>query len=145
MLIVLSVTSACGVQEAPAEAKPAPVGAAERGLPELEARYGVEIEGIRLSAGGYMLDFRYRVLDPDKAAALTDHDGEHKPYLHDQASGARLFVPAPAKVGPLQATGMPKPGRTYFVLFANPGRLVKPGGKVDINIGDFQARDLVVE
>ena len=35
-------------------------------------------------------------------------------------------------------------GRTYTALFANPGRLVKPGNKVDIVIGDFHATDLTV-
>lgn len=111
-----------------------------------EERWGVRIEGIRLSAAGNMLDFRYRVIDPDKASPLVDRTV--KPYLLDQASGARLMVPSSPKVGPLRQTsadGKPLAGRTYFILFANPGKYVKAGNKVTVVIGDFRAEDLTVE
>lgn len=111
----------------------------------LEDRWGVQVQGIRRSAGGYMLDFRYRIVDSDKARALVDR--RWKPYLIDEDTGARLMVPAPAKVGPLRQTmrnGGPQGGRTYFVLFANPGQLVRQGQRVTVVIGDFKATGLTV-
>jgi hypothetical protein len=110
-----------------------------------EDRWGIQVEGIRLSAGGYMLDFRYRIVDAEKARALVDR--RVKPYLIDERSGSRLMVPAPPKVGPLRQSmrhGNPQAGRTYFVLFANPARMIEKGQQVTVVIGDFKATNLTV-
>jgi len=106
--------------------------------------WGIEVKTIMLSANGYMLDFRFKILDAEKARPLFGHD-KH-PVLVDQATGATLIVPAPPKSGPLRQTSYePKQGRIHFILFANPGRLVKRGDKVNVVIGDFHAENLVVE
>ena len=116
------------------------------GNPEtIQERWGIEIQGIGLTAAGYMLDFRYRIVDPDKAAAITDP--KLKPYLIDQTSGAKFIVPNPPKIGPLRQTsrsGKPEAGRTYFIVFGNPGQYIKQGSKVSVVIGDFKAEDLIV-
>ncbi|MRR10795.1 hypothetical protein EG831_12150, partial [bacterium] len=61
---------------------------------------GIEIVGLHLTSGGYMLDFRYRVVDAAKAAPLIDH--ALIPYLVHESSGAKFAVPAPTKVGPMR-------------------------------------------
>jgi hypothetical protein len=112
----------------------------------IEGRWGIQILGVRLSGADSMLDFRFRVLDPGKALPLTDPN--RKPYLIDQASGAKLVAPSPPKVGTLRRTIMvnkPKADRTYFILFSNAGRSVQAGSKVTVVIGDFLAQNLVVE
>lgn len=109
----------------------------------LEEKWGVKVLSIRLSAEGYMLDFRYRVRDPEKAAPLFDRSS--KPYLLDDASGAMFVVPEPPKVGALRNTRKPQPDRNYFVMFANPGRYVKKGNRITVVIGDFKAEHLVVQ
>ena len=109
----------------------------------LEERWGIKLLSIRLSAEGYMLDFRYRVLDPEKAKPLFDR--QSKPYLVDEVTGAMFVVPEPPKVGALRTTRKPVPDRNYFILFANPGKFVKPGNKVTIVIGDFRAENLIVQ
>ncbi|MBW8307098.1 MAG: hypothetical protein K0M46_09780 [Thiobacillus sp.] len=105
---------------------------------------GIEIEGIRLSAAGYMLDFRYRVLDPVKAAPLLDR--KIQLYLLDEASGARLAVPSAPKVGSLRTSSRSKiiPGRNYYILFANPGRYLQAGSKVTLVAGDAEINHLIV-
>jgi hypothetical protein len=103
--------------------------------------YGVEVLGVRRLAAGYMLDFRYRVVDPVKAAPLFDRKA--KPYLIDDASGARMAVPAPPRTGPLRSTNTPVAGRTYFVVFANPAKFIQPGSPVTVVIGDFKVRTQV--
>jgi hypothetical protein len=109
----------------------------------LEAEWGVKILQIRLSAEGLMLDFRYRVLDAEKAAPLFDR--KHKAYLIDQATGAKFLVPESPKVGALRTTRPPKEDKNYFIIFANPGRFLKQGSKVTVVIGDFRAENLTVE
>jgi hypothetical protein len=109
----------------------------------IEREWGVRLLQLRLSAGGYMLDFRYRVLDAEKAAPLFDRN--QKAYLIDQATGAKFMVPESPKVGAMRTTRPPIQDKNYFILFANPGRYVKQGNKVTVAIGDFRAEDLIVE
>lgn len=114
-------------------------------LSEIEDRLGVRVEGLRLSAAGYMLDFRYRVLDPAKAAPLLDR--KLSPYLLDEATGAQLSVPTAPKVGQLRPTSRNKviPGRNYYILFANPGRYLKAGSQVTLVAGDSLINHLTIE
>ena len=109
----------------------------------LEERWGIQIQTIRMSAAGSILDFRYRVIDSEKAAPLFNR--KTKPYLIDQASTKNLAVPNPPKVGPLLTTNKPQADRVYFILFSNPGGFVKSGNRVTVVIGDFKAENIVVE
>jgi hypothetical protein len=109
----------------------------------LKRQWGVEVMGVRLAGAGYMLEFRYRVLDDEKAQALFER--RTKPVLVHERTGAELAVPRPPKTGPLRTSNPPIEDRTYWMFFANPGRLVKPGEKVSVVIGEFRADGLVVE
>jgi len=109
----------------------------------LEQSFGVRVEGIRRSAGGYMLDFRFRVLDAEKARPIFDR--RVIPHLEHARSGARLTVPSSPKIGPMRSrTGGPTVPRSY-ILFANPGQLVSPGDEVAVVVGAFRADKLVVQ
>jgi len=110
---------------------------------EIDKKWGVEVLSIRLTANNYMLDFRYRVLDTEKASPLFTW--KVKPYLIDQASGAKFLVPSPPKVGSLRSTRKPEANRNYFMMFANPAQFIQKGNRVTVVIGDFKAENLVVE
>lgn len=109
-----------------------------------EGKLGIRMEGLRLSAAGYILDFRYRVLDPELAAPLLDR--KIRPYLLDEATGAQLGVPDTAKLGQLRTTGRNKvtAEQDYFILFANPGRIVQSGNRMTLVMGDLRIENLVV-
>ncbi|MBI5599766.1 MAG: hypothetical protein HY890_08550 [Deltaproteobacteria bacterium] len=112
----------------------------------IEERLGVKVEGLRLVAAGYMVDFRYRVLDPEKAAPLQDK--RERAYLIDEATGRAFVVPRPAKVGELRQAVFNSPpvvGKTYSIIFANPGRAMKKGATASIVIGGFRAEGLIIE
>ncbi|MHC4353304.1 MAG: hypothetical protein ACYS0H_11370 [Planctomycetota bacterium] len=89
-----------------------------------------------------MVDFRFRVLNADKAAKLFDR--RIMPHMIDQATGAKFIVPSPPKVGQLRSGGNIKEDRIYFIFFANPAKYVKSGNKITIVVGDFKAEDIVV-
>lgn len=110
-----------------------------------EDKLGIRLEGLRLSAAGYMLDFRYRVIDPARAAPLLDK--KIRPYLLDEASGAQLGVPDTAKLGQLRTTARNKivPDQDYFILFANPARFVQAGNRMTLVMGDLRIENLAVE
>jgi hypothetical protein len=140
VLASLLGAAAAGCASTDPEQPPAPPAATEP-APTVEERWGVEVVALRLTGAGYMLDFRYKVLDPDKAAELFER--ANKPALIHRASGSKLEVPRPAKTGPLRPTNPPQAGRVYFMLFSNPG-IVKAGDEVTVTIGDFEV-DVVVE
>jgi hypothetical protein len=111
---------------------------------QIEASLGIESVAIRQTSAGYMLDYRYRVLDPVLAADMLDR--KIKPYLLHEASGKVLAVPVTAKVGPLrQSTLKPEAGRIYFMMFGNAGNLVQAGDKVSLIIGEHRIEHLTVE
>ena len=110
---------------------------------DLVQKWGIQVSGLFLSAGGNMVDFRYKVLDPKKAAILTRPD--IKPTLLNLTSGAKLIVPD-SDVGPLRQSSRPQvAGKLYFILFANTRHHVKSGDKVTISAGDFTVENLTVE
>jgi len=109
----------------------------------MKRQWGVEVLFVRQASAGYMLEFRYKVLDPEKAAPLFER--QTKPVLTHGESGARLIVPTPAKTGALRNSNTPLADHNYWMFFANPGKLVKPGDHVTIEIGDFIAANLAVE
>ena len=90
-----------------------------------------------------MLRLTYRVVDPDKARALFDK--KLRPFLIDEVTGARLAVPAMENVGELRQTAQPVVDRNYFMIFGNPEKLVKSGGRVSIVIGDLHVDGFVVD
>jgi hypothetical protein len=112
---------------------------------ELAEKWGVELLGMRLTSAGYMLDFRFRVMDADKALPLFDH--RIKPHIVAERSNIKLPVPMAAKVGAFRPTNRGKnikADKTYYMIFGNPDRHVKVGEKVTVVIGDFKVEHLMV-
>jgi len=108
-----------------------------------EQQWGVHVLGIHRTAAGYMLDFRYRVLDAEKATPILNR--RIKPELLVEKDNRILRVPVTSKLGPLrQSAKFAKQDRNYFMFFANPAKLVQRGDKVTIVIGDFRAEHLIV-
>jgi hypothetical protein len=108
-----------------------------------ESMWGVESLRVKLAESGELVRFDYRVLDPEKSAALNDKKAE--PELYDAEAGVKLVVPQMEKVGKLRQSSTPKAGMTYWMAFSNPTRAVKRGHRVDVVIGSFRANNLVVE
>jgi len=111
--------------------------------PGIEEQWGIEITSLRLTANGHMLDYRYRVLDAEKATDLFKR--QIKPYLIHQESEKVMAVPETAKLGPLRNSNIPQEGKIYWMFFGNAGKLVQAGDKVTVVIGEFRVEDIVVE
>lgn len=107
------------------------------------AVWGVDSLAIQWAESGELLRFSYRVLDADRARALSDKRAE--PYVIDPAAGVKLVVPAMENVGPLRQSSPTEAGKSYWLTFSNKGRLVKRGDRVSVVIGEFHADGLVVD
>jgi hypothetical protein len=105
---------------------------------------GIAIEKVHPTAGGQMLDMRYRVTDPEKAKHSLKRGAQV--YLLDQASGMKLPVPNMAMVGRLmQHPDQAGSNRIFWIMFSNPGATVKQGARVTLVIDDIRIRDIVVQ
>jgi hypothetical protein len=108
-----------------------------------EGAWGVSELRVKVAESGQIIRFNYRVLDPNKAAALNDK--KFAPKLFDAQAGVSLVVPQMEKIGKLRQESTPKVGMTYWMAFSNPTLAVKRGHRVDVVIGGFRANNLLVE
>ena len=103
----------------------------------IEDQYGVRVSMIAVTFGGGAVDFRFQIVDPDKANNLF-HEYENLPVLIVEGSGKRI--------DPREHTHHVDYmfGRTYYQLYRNPGGIVKPGTKLTVAIGDLELKHVVV-
>jgi len=143
LVAVLLTLAGCATRSEPMasqadEAKTVPVV-------DLASSHGIRIAGLHLSAHGYILDLRYRVLDPDKAAPLLN--SKNKVTLVDEAHHARLGIPESPIIGGMRQTSRNRviyTDRDYFILFVNPGRVVKVGDTLKLAVDDTKIAELTV-
>lgn len=140
-LTVMLVLTGFSNQEAIQKALPESTVPEQRQLVE---QWGIEALRVTLSANDYMVDFRYKVHDPDKAAKAVNR--KDQPYIHQSSTGITRVVPAPANIGALRHTGRNlKAGKNYFVLFANPGKSIKRGDKITLVMGGYKLENVIVQ
>ena len=106
-------------------------------------RFGVDNITVKRVSSGAMLEFRYLVLDPDKAQALTNKKAT--PLLTDRKTGIKVGVPFVENVGTLRQSPTPVAGTEYWMVFENPSKRIQTGSRVDVAIGSFRASGLVVQ
>lgn len=131
-----------------AAAQPAPYSnassAVQKQISSAREANGIRVERITYAVGGMKLDMRYKVTDINKARQIFT---KQTPLaLVDQATGKILGVPNMPKVGKLrQVPNQNEAWRVYWIMFDNPGALVRRGGKVTLLIGDVKIKDITVE
>ena len=105
--------------------------------------WGVDKLKVKCAESNEVIRFNFRVLDPQKAKALNDEKNE--PSLIAPRAGVKLVIPSLEKVGKLRQVSSPETGKMYWMAFSNKGRLVKPGDRVNVVIGNFHANGLIVQ
>ena len=137
--------------QTPVAAKPAPATVRTNLAKQVPMRahmyyqgvWGVDSLTVKYTESGEIIRFSYRVIDPEKAATLNDKKAE--PSLIDPQAGVKLVVPQMEKIGALRQSSTPIANKSYWIAFSNSGRRVRPGHRVDVEIGNFRAQGLVVE
>lgn len=102
----------------------------------IEERYGLRITMLGVTAGGGAVDFRFQVVDPDKASVYL-HGTEDLPFLIVEGSGARIEAPNH------QHTTTYQYGIVYYMLYGNPRGVVQPGTRVTVVLGDLRLKHIV--
>jgi hypothetical protein len=134
LVAVLAIRTDRSSPQPKTHALPAVVSAA--GLLE---RSGVRVVRVAASGGGGLLDLRFQVVDPERAAAV--HDADTPPALVDERTGgaiAGLFMGH-------SHHGWFKAGVTYYLVFENPGTLVRRGDRVSVVLGPARLQHVRVQ
>ncbi len=106
---------------------------------QFEAETGIRVTLIAVTAGGGMVDFRIKVLDPEKASQLFA-DPENKPILITEDGETKLSPPSEMEFdADLEA------GRVYFTLYGNPDQVIKRGSPVTVIIGDYRLEPVIAQ
>jgi len=96
---------------------------------EFERRSGVRIVRVAITGDGGLIDLRYEVIDSDAADSI--HDRVSPPQLVDERTGVlvnELFM------GHMHH-GQLKAAEKYYLIFNNPGSLLRPGTRVTVQLG----------
>ena len=128
---VVHAASTSKVTTAPV-ADDAPVPAS----PTIEARFGVRITRIAVTADGGLIDLRYQIIDGVKAANFGQ-TRTTAPLL-DTHHGV-LYTPAM-----LPHDHVFEPGRTYYLIYRNALGVVHRGGLVDVTVGGLRLGNVPV-
>jgi len=97
---------------------------------ELMSRMGVRIVQVASTGGGGLLDLRFQVVDAARAAAV--HDRAKPPALISEENGV---VVSDLLMGH-QHKGALKAGHVYYLIFENPGNLVRRDSRVTVLLGN---------
>jgi hypothetical protein len=122
-------------------ARASPRAAAAAAVPQssaIEERFGIRITRLGLTANGGMLDLRFIVLEPEKAAQIG-HSVLALPRLiaedhHVQMNTAQLML----------HLHYLRRGTSYYMLFRNDGNLLHQGDHVGVKIGGLVLSHLTV-
>jgi len=120
-------------------AAPSPPGKKLISQSALEEKSGLRVTLIAVTAVGGMVDFRFKVMDVEKARKILQ-DGKLLPYLTVAGSNISLN-PAPETLQDLKLEN----DLVYYILYSNTGNLVKPGTPVSVVIGDWQLEPIIAK
>jgi len=98
----------------------------------LAESYGIQIVHIAVTAGGGLVDFRFKILDPEKARQVFK-DPHHLPTLVADDSGLTLNAPQHQTGG----VRLQKEAAGY-ILYPNARNAIKAGTPVSVVFGDVK-------
>ena len=105
--------------------------------PAVESKWGVRVSQVAVTADGGLVDFRFIVLDPDKASEMLSNV-DNLPVL--RVAGSNILVNSTAQMG-----GHPslRAGQTYFLLYRNTGGSLQSGSLLSVLFGDLSVDNVI--
>ena len=102
----------------------------------VEAQYGIRLTHIAVLADGGLIDFRFQVIDPDKAAPLFSLD--NRPILIAEESGKVVdSLYHPPHSHDIVA------GQSNYFLYNDRGGAIQPGTSVSVVLGNLRLEHIV--
>jgi len=106
---------------------------------ELEERYGLGVRLIGVTAGGGMVDFRLKILNPEKARESLQNP-DNLPRLIAADTGEAL-----TGTEGLDDDIDWEEGSILFILFSNTGGAIQPGSPVIVEFGEVQLEPIAAQ
>jgi hypothetical protein len=104
----------------------------------IEAQWGIRITHIAVLADGGLIDFRFQVIDPDKAAPLFSLEG--RPILIVEKTGQAvdsLYHP------PMSHNIVA--GQSQYFLYNDHGGAIQSGTPVSVLLGDLRLEHVIAK
>lgn len=105
----------------------------------LEDEYGVEMMLVAVTAAGGLVDVRYKIIDPVKAAKLATEEDGIMPMVYVENGDVMLMPDAHMRTQKLTAD------RMYFTLIPNAQNIVKRGNSVIVVFGDVALEPITTQ
>ena len=104
----------------------------------IEAQWGIRVTHIAVLADGGLIDFRFQVIDPDKAGPLFSLD--KRPAMIVESTGQRVdSLYHPNMAHDVQA------GESVYFIYNDTQGALKPGTAVSVLLGDLRLEHIVVQ
>ncbi len=124
-VIVLVAFTQGFLRSSPSAMAPVPLS------PAVEAKWGVRVTQVAVTADGGLIELRFIVLDSDKATGMMS-SVDNLPVMHPD--GSDVVVNSAAQMG--EHTILTA-GQTYFLLYRDTAGTVKRGTSLSIHFGDL--------
>ncbi len=105
----------------------------------LEEQYGIRMTLVAVTAAGGLVDIRYIVIDPEKAALLATEEDGIMPMVYVEQDDMMLMPDAHMRTQKLIA------GRMYFSLIPNAQNVVKRGSSVIVVFNDIALEPMITQ
>ena len=99
--------------------------------PAVEARWGIRVMQVAATADGGLVDFRFVVLDPEKASEMMS-SVDNLPVL--RPDGSTTLINSAAQMG---AHTVLRAGQTYFLLYRDTSGAIRRGTSLTVQFGDL--------
>ncbi len=107
---------------------------------EEEGGPSLEVVSAQLTAGGGLVDIRYRLRGITEQTRLNHANS----FLSDEATGDKFTVQGVAKIGNLAPSEVKDPNFVYYALFQNRGRKIQPGSVLTVVISGMRQEHVEV-
>ncbi len=125
----------------PSVTRPASTAPGMPRSPEIEQAWGVRFTNVRLLAGTGLIDVRYQVIDPAKAAKLHADGVKNIPRL--RVPGGRTVTPDSTMFHFHTIADTSTAGRGFDILYGNAREALRGGGEVTILLSNGMKLDHV--
>ena len=105
----------------------------------IEEQYGIRVVRISTTADKALLDFRFQIVDPEKATDYMHGPYNQLPVLVVEKTGTRLDPPSHTHHANYEF------GRVFYQFYRNPKGSVIAGTEVSVILGDLYLKHLIVQ
>ena len=105
----------------------------------LEEKYGIQMTLVAVTAAGGLVDVRYKIVDPEKAALLATEEDGIMPMVYVENGDFMLMPDMHMRTQKLEAD------RMYFSLIPNAQNAVKRGSSVVVIFNDIALEPMITQ